>query len=214
MNRGADLDRGRPHRGPVTGLGQADYLLENLTSLIRMPPAEDHSSPYELYHKCLVGFLLYQGLSDQEMAETLESSLTFYLKRCTDVMIRKSPAVPLQEPQESDFIHRFLELDDRRNICYFTCHAPFNQQGLRALSECDVVWWVHRAILSQGTRRGERRISRWFEQVHKKVRGGASPSSPSGYLIASVCGVHFSTLANVFLDASTGEVIFFELAKT
>ncbi|TEB30700.1 hypothetical protein FA13DRAFT_527798 [Coprinellus micaceus] len=149
---------------------EADYLLENLTSLIRMPPAEDHPSPYELYHKCLVSFLLYQGLSDQEMAETLESSLTFYLKRCTDVMIRKSPAVPLQEPQESDFIYRFPELDDRRNICYFTCHAPFNQQGLRALSECDVVWWVHRAILSQGTRRGERRISRWFEQVHKKMQ--------------------------------------------
>lgn len=37
--------------------GQADYLLEALTSLVRIPPSDDELSPYKLYHRSLVEFL-------------------------------------------------------------------------------------------------------------------------------------------------------------
>ncbi|KAJ3504513.1 hypothetical protein NMY22_g17899 [Coprinellus aureogranulatus] len=37
--------------------GQADYLLENLASLVYIPPMGDASSPFRIYHKSLVDFL-------------------------------------------------------------------------------------------------------------------------------------------------------------
>ncbi|KAJ3501692.1 hypothetical protein NMY22_g18837 [Coprinellus aureogranulatus] len=37
--------------------GEAGYILSNLTSLMSIPPADDHTAPYGFYHKTLMDFL-------------------------------------------------------------------------------------------------------------------------------------------------------------
>lgn len=66
--------------------GQAEYLLENLTSLVYIPPAGDGVSSYEFYHRSLLDFLD----SVQRCGPALEASYTagseFYFDRLRDVL--------------------------------------------------------------------------------------------------------------------------------
>jgi hypothetical protein len=65
--------------------GEAGYLLEDLSSLIHAPSHDDHTSPYQLYHKSLVDFLLdpkrsaEHGTSDTETFDQLS-------RRCLDLL--------------------------------------------------------------------------------------------------------------------------------
>lgn len=54
-------------------MGQADYLLENLTSLLRIPPSEDAKASYELYHKSLLDFLQDPRRSGGELSTSFRS---------------------------------------------------------------------------------------------------------------------------------------------
>ena len=67
--------------------GQADYLLENLASLIKVPPVdESDKSPYEFYHKTLPDFLESERCG-QEFKDAFEdsSAVNLFDKRLAQV---------------------------------------------------------------------------------------------------------------------------------
>ncbi|TEB22506.1 hypothetical protein FA13DRAFT_1507043 [Coprinellus micaceus] len=137
--------------------GQANYLLENLTSLIWVPPVEDLKSSYRFHHKSLIDFLGNKGRCGEDFGNSYEAGYSLYLERCADICLNKSPATRPPEPQHIPFLLLFTQRVPR--LC---AHGPAEK-----LCRCDVVWWAHfRLRLGQHER--EEAIMDWFCEIHAR----------------------------------------------
>ena len=85
--------------------GQPNYLLENLTSLIWIPPTEDSTSPYRFHHKSFEDFLRNAGRCGEELSAAFHDT-HFFLDRCNGVFLSVSFLCPSTGRQNADFFHR------------------------------------------------------------------------------------------------------------
>ncbi|KAJ3524424.1 hypothetical protein NMY22_g11002 [Coprinellus aureogranulatus] len=120
--------------------GQAHYLLENLTSLVYIPPRDaEHLSPYQLYHKSLVEYLV-RYINQAEGEQGLHSGRLwrFMMGKLTSVLQAKGPVVALSETHWCHFMVQFLSLAQR------WVHECFEDNHLRLgpLAVCDLDWWL------------------------------------------------------------------------
>ncbi|KAJ3504552.1 hypothetical protein NMY22_g17883 [Coprinellus aureogranulatus] len=154
--------------------GEAGFLLSNLTSLISIPPADDHLSPFRFYHKTLIDFLettpqdhplfVSRWYGDDCLAVFAGVRLVEVLKG------KKGPAVLTSETEREAFVdHLFassvLQAFIPRIGPWFDISTPngFELSSLeRTLKEyshwttlphsnidvltCDVEWWIERLM--------------------------------------------------------------------
>ncbi|KAJ2916263.1 hypothetical protein MD484_g4172, partial [Candolleomyces efflorescens] len=109
--------------------GEASYMFRGLNSLISIPPADDHTSPYLLFHKSLTDFL-----GDKSRCGSLyvENPLELYFTRYLQIWKDKGPATPLSERETEIFLHQFFELH--------ISHSP--RRFGENFELYDVAWWV------------------------------------------------------------------------
>ncbi|KAJ2927845.1 hypothetical protein H1R20_g9257, partial [Candolleomyces eurysporus] len=65
--------------------GEAEHLLGNLHSLVKIPPSDDFTTPYDLYHKSLLDFITDPDRSKRlcvDLEQGEEFVLNRYLKAC------------------------------------------------------------------------------------------------------------------------------------
>jgi hypothetical protein len=74
--------------------GQAEYLLENLTSLVWIPPAEDQSSPYHFHHKSFCDFIKDESRCGEELGHTSKDGDAFYKERLVNVILSLFSSYP------------------------------------------------------------------------------------------------------------------------
>ncbi|KAF5324660.1 hypothetical protein D9611_004160 [Ephemerocybe angulata] len=110
--------------------GEAEHLLGNLRSLIRIPPPEDHTSPYVTYHKSMMDFIGDRTRSHAIFVRgdrTPKDSFEYAVLR---VFRNKGPAVPLDTQWELDiFLDRFLAMDVVESL-------------RKSREKYDKLWWV------------------------------------------------------------------------
>ncbi|TEB31359.1 hypothetical protein FA13DRAFT_1732803 [Coprinellus micaceus] len=117
--------------------GQAEYLLENLASLISIPEAAyEAQTPYMLYHKSLVD-LLDSPRCPLALRRCFTDGRGIFLNtRCVKVFANKLPVSPIAESEWPMFAHRFISLLDG----FYP--PPNDEASARDLARCDVSWWV------------------------------------------------------------------------
>ncbi|KAF6758747.1 hypothetical protein DFP72DRAFT_845091 [Ephemerocybe angulata] len=110
--------------------GEAEHLLGNLRSLIRIPLPEDHTSPYVTYHKSMMDFIGDRTRSHAIFVRgdrTPKDSFEYAVLR---VFRNKGPAVPLDTQWELDiFLDRFLAMDVVESL-------------RKSREKYDKLWWV------------------------------------------------------------------------
>jgi hypothetical protein len=65
--------------------GQADHVLENLASLVRLPSSGTEDLPYALYHKSLLDFLDDPGRCGEELHTAFRHADDLYMSRLSNV---------------------------------------------------------------------------------------------------------------------------------
>ncbi|KAJ2912236.1 hypothetical protein MD484_g8175, partial [Candolleomyces efflorescens] len=90
--------------------GEATYVLRGLNSLISIPATEDHTSPYSLFHKSLMDFLIFR--TSHEDLKVDNSDYDLFNLRYLEIWKNKGPTTSLS-PSE---LARFFEH-------YFTMHV-------------------------------------------------------------------------------------------
>ncbi|KAJ3514295.1 hypothetical protein NMY22_g14786 [Coprinellus aureogranulatus] len=145
--------------------GQAVYLLENLTSLVQIPPDEDRDvHGYRLYHKSLPDFLQTKSRSKQFYQDYFNGQEIITHERFLRVWLDKSPATPLAELNLRYFLNEFFR------YCFGYLHPDF--------VKCDVVWWMHKAApfyAYEEDKKDEeiaaiRRVAlEWFAIIHRNT---------------------------------------------
>jgi hypothetical protein len=162
--------------------GEASFVFRGLNSLVSIPPPDDHTSPYSLFHKSLTDFLkdpsrcgsLYVA-SPYQLYYTRYLQIwkgTFVFSDCSafhssNYMIAdKGPATPLSALEKGDFLHQFLEM--------------FVYDRLLLLMEqnfemYDIAWWVHSQDESiehpscEEPNHHVNRIHNLFSNIHSRV---------------------------------------------
>ncbi|KAJ3508620.1 hypothetical protein NMY22_g16554 [Coprinellus aureogranulatus] len=139
--------------------GQADYLLENLTSLVWVPPEEDrHRLPYHIHHKSLHDTLQAEGRCDAFHKDYVYGRDTFVYERFLAVWLDKSPVVPLAELDLPIFLDNF-----------FTVFSTYLDSDM---DKCDVIWWVYHAISACPRDKKfqvfQMYINTWFTRIHTR----------------------------------------------
>ncbi|KAJ2916262.1 hypothetical protein MD484_g4175, partial [Candolleomyces efflorescens] len=109
--------------------GEAPYVFRALNSLVSIPPADDHTSPYSLFHKSLTDFL-----GDRSRCGSLyvDEPEELYDTRYMQIWRDKGPATPLSEPEMASFLHQFFELD-------YLPHPDCLEENFELY---DVAWWI------------------------------------------------------------------------
>ncbi|KAF6758744.1 hypothetical protein DFP72DRAFT_1167547 [Ephemerocybe angulata] len=132
--------------------GEAEHLLGNLRSLIRIPPPEDRTSPYVTYHKSMMDFIGDQTRSHTILVRadrTLRDSFEYAVLR---VFMNKGPAIPLDTEWELDiFLDRFLAMDVVESLS-------------KSRENYDESWWALR-MLSRPDQR-QNAMTRIYELIH------------------------------------------------
>jgi hypothetical protein len=131
--------------------GEASYVFRGLNSLVFIPPPDDHTSLYSLFHKSLTDFLgdpsrcgsLYVDdpyeLYYTRYLQIWKGTLVF-LSDCSafhspNYMITdQGPATPLSALEKGDFLHQFLEMH-----LHFITNKLSREQNLEMY---DIAWWV------------------------------------------------------------------------
>ncbi|KAJ3549831.1 hypothetical protein NMY22_g744 [Coprinellus aureogranulatus] len=88
--------------------GEANYLLENLASLISIPHPGDRATPYRLYHQSLIDFLSKRQRCGEILHEAYIDSYAYEERCCQRIIRARSPAVPLADGESTMFIRRFM----------------------------------------------------------------------------------------------------------
>ncbi|KAJ3529509.1 hypothetical protein NMY22_g8973 [Coprinellus aureogranulatus] len=162
-------------------VGQAYRLLENLSSLLYLPPSEDLKGHFQLYHKSLSDFLHDSKRSGAFPKQEQEFSNCLWVVRLARIMLRKAPVIALPEAQLR-IIH-----DD----CVLSFEILFGnflfEKGMRQfdalLMQFDVSWWTKTEISSH-TENGFARCAFYF--VHQSASSAASPISDYASLLSLV----------------------------
>ncbi|TEB37304.1 hypothetical protein FA13DRAFT_1786478 [Coprinellus micaceus] len=150
--------------------GQAEYLLASLVSLVHVPSYEDRESPYKLYHKSLVHFLLDSRRCGAELHGAFAKGSDFFGIRHVEILKNKSPVVPLSTSEWQDFGRNlFLRLLTRLNLHRICLDEQLNFEG--DLVSCDVVWWVNAVVTTCDSTDTPLIISSRFDEVHLRCPG-------------------------------------------
>ncbi|TEB30693.1 hypothetical protein FA13DRAFT_1792269 [Coprinellus micaceus] len=149
--------------------GQADYLLENLPSLLRIPPLEDQSSPYRFYHKSLHDFFKDGSRCGRELCHAFKSGDEFCVKHVLEIFINKSPSASLPKLQRMAFLRHFTLFMSNDLLVSPIREAVDTEWGPEALAMCDVQWWVR---FASDLNRCDL-IMEWFEAVHEHCPMGS-----------------------------------------
>ncbi|KAJ3526437.1 hypothetical protein NMY22_g10163 [Coprinellus aureogranulatus] len=135
-------------------VGQANYLLDYLSSLVRIPPADNLWHSYKLYHKSFVDFLLDSTRSGAEWHESFTG--TFLVVRFACMLLDKIPVVPMPELHLKIFWAQFVEVMIRMR--FLTCEIVTQPSRAEYLSpwlmKCDVAWWIETATATPYTEEG------------------------------------------------------------
>jgi hypothetical protein len=130
--------------------GEASHVFRGLNSLVFVPPTDDHTSPYSLFHKSLTDFLGDRSrCGSLYVDDDYELHFTRYLQiwkgtfvsfsdcsafHSSNYMIAdKGPATPLSALEKGDFLHQFLEMR------VLPISGLLKEQNLEMY---DVAWWV------------------------------------------------------------------------
>ncbi|KAJ3525968.1 hypothetical protein NMY22_g10356 [Coprinellus aureogranulatus] len=140
--------------------GHADYLLENLTSLVWVPRVEDrYQLPYHTHHKSLSDFLQAGGRQNPFYEDYVYGRDVFVAERFLRVWLDKSPVVQLAEPDLQIFIHNFF-------LIHFSASLHYD------MDKCDVIWWLHYAFAAfpedEKPFQFRRCINTWFALIHAR----------------------------------------------
>ncbi|KAJ3529510.1 hypothetical protein NMY22_g8970 [Coprinellus aureogranulatus] len=127
-------------------VGQACRLLENLSSLLYTPPADDLEGQYELYHMSLIDFLLDSKRSvafpesPQRISDYKEDV------RFARIMLRKVPVTPLSDSQLRNF-HRTCIEEIYGWVEYYFEIGNLPDWLVTVLIQSDAFWWMSTAII-------------------------------------------------------------------
>lgn len=151
--------------------GQEGYLLENLSSLVRIPPADDHESRYEFYHRSLIDFLLSPERCGRSFHDSYHSGESFFCDRWYGVLRAQSTVVPLTGSEWLSFLH---------------CFWPFFEDVMKELafwrpdviSSCDIAAWIRMICAVWDNVRQKRMVDSLFDWIHEgcsvPLHGGCS----------------------------------------
>ncbi|KAJ3524557.1 hypothetical protein NMY22_g10950 [Coprinellus aureogranulatus] len=141
--------------------GEADYLLENLASLLFTPSLEDEHKPFHLYHSSFIDFLRDRRRCGWRIHEAFMNAFDFVTIRCVQILSAKRPAVSLTDSEWLAFIPQFLQT-------IFLHFPPNDGPAENALAACDVQWWVSMIHASAQGDTMEGVMGRLFDVVHQK----------------------------------------------
>jgi hypothetical protein len=135
--------------------GEASYVLRGLNSLVFIPPTDDLTSPYSLFHKSLTDFLedhsrcrslyvddLYE-LYHTRYLQIWKSTFVFFSLDCSAfhssrcMIPDKGPAMPLSQLEREIFLHQFME-----HFLPLMKWSPFFPDLEQTFDSYDVAWWV------------------------------------------------------------------------
>ncbi|KAJ2912234.1 hypothetical protein MD484_g8176, partial [Candolleomyces efflorescens] len=88
--------------------GEAIFVLGGLNSLISIPPTEDHTSPYTLFHKSLTDFLENESRCGDLF---VDNPWDLYWRRSMEIWKDKGPATALTALEKNRFLDQYLEID-------------------------------------------------------------------------------------------------------
>ncbi|KAJ3539498.1 hypothetical protein NMY22_g4716 [Coprinellus aureogranulatus] len=165
--------------------GQAEYVLENLQSLVHIPTSELNCKPYRLYHKSLLDYLESTGATRR----SVDVRDVFIVRRAYSeyLQVEKSPAVPLTDAERGRFF-RDLFTFDRSSGLWYLAHPNSAHDDL---AKCDVDWVV-RTLAVLGKPDDLRFIvGHFFDDIHRwkclSLRGCGSICQRWRNTILSVC---------------------------
>ncbi|KAJ3520417.1 hypothetical protein NMY22_g12770 [Coprinellus aureogranulatus] len=141
-------------------VGQASYLLENLSSLLWVPPVDNFKAKYKLYHKSLVDFL-----SDSSRCGA-EYSNAYLLERFVRILLDKYPVGLVSDAHLPIFWAQFLEMMPdflwNRIVLDPTCTEHY----FPLLMECDVAGWIEIAFSTLQIEELESFFPDLYQSVH------------------------------------------------
>jgi hypothetical protein len=134
--------------------GEASYVFRGLNSLVSIPPTDDHTSSYALFHKSLTDFLadpsrcgsLYVDDPDElyhtRYLQIWKSTFVFFSLDCSFhssncLIADKSPATPVSQLEEEKFLHQYMD--------QFQCLMKWGPLFIgmeQKFNSYDVAWWV------------------------------------------------------------------------
>ncbi|TEB33924.1 hypothetical protein FA13DRAFT_1773002 [Coprinellus micaceus] len=122
--------------------GQTEYMFENLTSLVLVPPPDDNGSLVVMYHKSLQDFLENPERCSYNAHKAFAHDYSvgdFLARRCGVILRRKSTLVPI--PHSASEWKTFVRL-----FIPALCHSLETSQAHSLIGNdlegCDVLWWV------------------------------------------------------------------------
>ncbi|KAJ3518265.1 hypothetical protein NMY22_g13766 [Coprinellus aureogranulatus] len=124
--------------------GHADYLLENLASLIGIPSCNDLESGYTLHHKSLVDFLRDPRRCGPALSAARDNHAHFYIGRVIQVLKDRFFGVELSEPEWRSFLR--IALDKQFHTYWYRFNHWLTEDMADDLSRCDVAWWMRRIV--------------------------------------------------------------------
>ncbi|KAJ2916245.1 hypothetical protein MD484_g4160, partial [Candolleomyces efflorescens] len=118
--------------------GEASYVFRNLHSLVSIPPNDDQTSPYSLFHKSLADFLKAPSRCGSLY---VEDPCGLYCARYLQIWKDKGVATAAPLPPEASapgkgtFLHQFLQM-----YISVVFHSPSYKE--QDFDSCDVAWWI------------------------------------------------------------------------
>ncbi|KAJ2916271.1 hypothetical protein MD484_g4157, partial [Candolleomyces efflorescens] len=114
--------------------GEASHVFKGLNSLIFVPPTDDHTSPYSLFHKSFTDFL-----RDRSRCGSLyvDNPTDLFSTRYLQIWKDKGPATPLDPLKKEEFLHWFME-----RFGPLTYWSPLFTGLEQDFDSYDVGWWV------------------------------------------------------------------------
>ncbi|RXW17723.1 hypothetical protein EST38_g8129 [Candolleomyces aberdarensis] len=89
--------------------GEASYVFRGLNSLVSIPPTDDHTSPFSLFHKSLTDFLMDQSRSGSLYVDYLNVRRLYHI-RYLQIWKDKAPMQPISSHEKDIFLDKYLEL--------------------------------------------------------------------------------------------------------
>lgn len=151
---------------------EADSLLENMQSLMSIPPSNDLISKFSFYHKSFPDFM-----ADPKRCNDLyideEAVRDLCTSRFVQILKDKRPSYELTPEETSQFFYWFIKcITDEDSFSWRNALKPGRASLKADLLSCDVSWWMDQVC--HHFPRSHRRsrypalcIFEWFVGVHR-----------------------------------------------
>ncbi|KAF6751991.1 hypothetical protein DFP72DRAFT_461505 [Ephemerocybe angulata] len=151
--------------------GEADALLENVSSLLAIPPRDDLKTKFHFYHRSFEEFLSSrQRCVDLYISEKTRTSLL--IARCVHVLKARAPECALTEEEAVDFYNTFSVVVVQSSLLSGAM-ANLTPASKADLLACDLPWWMQTlckvpGVSYQGITEtsGCGLISGWLDDLH------------------------------------------------